>query len=413
MYEKGKFRNQKRVVVTGLGVVSPIGIGVASFWQALLEGKSGIDLITHFDTSLFLTHKGGEVKGFEPRPYLNSFIPAALPRSAHFALAATRMALEDSVLLKSATDEERVGVCFGVVLGNRPGVEAITRDLYKRTLKPSGQITFNAPHDVTLISRLPALEFHLYGPNLVTPTACAAGNNAIAFALETIRADRADAMIAGGVDELSETMFMMFNSFRSLAPECVQPFDKNRKGLMLSEGAAALVLESYDHARSRGAFIYGEVLGYGNSADAYHMTAPHPEGLGAVRSINGALRRSGLLAAEVDYINAHGTGTPINDVVETKAIRTVFGKYADSIPVSSIKSMLGHTQGAASAIEAITCLLTIKHNIIPPNMNYEEPDPECCLNIVANTPRRQKVDVALSNAFGFGGNISCVIFSKC
>jgi 3-oxoacyl-(acyl-carrier-protein) synthase len=203
----------------------------------------------------------------------------------------------------------------------------------------------------------------------------------------------------------------MFNSFRALAPEAVQPFDKNRRGLMLSEGAAALVLESYEHAKGRGASIYGEVLGHGNFADAHHMTAPHPEGLGAARSMSRALEMSGVSPAEVDFISAHGTGTPVNDLTESKAIRTVFGSAADSVPVSSIKSMLGHMQGAAGAVEAAACLLAIRDGVIPPNVNYEEPDPECDLNIVANAPRRQKVGVALNNAFGFGGNISCVVFS--
>ncbi len=404
---------QKRVVVTGLGVSSPIGVGIDAFWPALVAGKIGTDRISSFDTSGCLTHKGGEVKGFEPERYIKKLSPDTLPRSAQFAVAVSRMALEDSALLKSGVDAERVGVCFGVVLGNRPSLEKPTRELYHRQNGSDPKKVLNGPHDVTVVSRSPALEFGLYGPNLVTPTACAAGNNAISIALETIRAGKADAMIAGGVDELSETMFLMFNSFRSLSPEVVQPFDKNRKGLMLSEGAAALVLESYDSARARGASIYGEVRGYGNFTDAYHMTAPHPEGLGAARSMTDSLRRSGVSPEDVDYINAHGTGTPINDVVETKAIRTVFGKWADSVPVSSIKSMIGHTQGAASAIEAVACLLTIKHNIIPPNMNYDEPDPECSLNIVANRARKQTVNVALSNAFGFGGNISCVVFAGC
>jgi 3-oxoacyl-[acyl-carrier-protein] synthase II len=404
---------QKRVVVTGLGVASPIGIGVDAFWPALLAGKIGTDQISFFDTSKCLTHKGGEIKEFEPEPYVKKLPPDTIPRSAQLAVAVSAMALDDSQLLKSGADPERVGVCFGVVLGNRPSLEKPARKLYDRLNDLPRQEVCAGSHDVTVVSRSPATEFELYGPNLVTPTACAAGNNAIAFASDMIRAGKADAMIAGGVDELSETMFVMFNSFRSLAPEVVQPFDKNRKGLMLSEGAAALVLESYDFARARGASIYGEVLGYGNFTDAYHMTAPHPEGLGAARAMADSLRRSGLSAQDVSYINAHGTGTPINDVVESRAIRTVFGKCADSVPVSSIKSMIGHTQGAASAIEAVACLLAIKHNIIPPNMNYDEPDPECNLNIVANRSLQQTVDIALSNAFGFGGNISCVIFSRC
>lgn len=404
-------KRQTRVVVTGLGVISPIGVGTEDFWRAALAGRVGTATLTQFDTSALLTHKGGEVKDFDPSLFIKKVPPSELSRSTQFAVSVTGMALEDAGLLGAGVRRERVGVCFGVVVGNRPGCEAPARRFHAQRGASAEAFCATTAHDPTHVSRMPAVEYGLAGPNLVLPTACAAGNGAIGYAMDMINAGRADAMVAGGADELSMAMLMMFNSFRALAPEAVQPFDRNRQGLMLSEGAAALVLESYEHAKNRGAEIYGEVLGHGNFADAYHMTAPHPEGLGAVRSMQRALEMSGVSPEQVDYISAHGTGTPINDLVESKAIRAVFGRAADSIPVSSIKSMLGHTQGAASAIEAVTCLLAIRDDVIPPNVNYEARDPECDLDIVANAPRRRTVNVALNNAFGFGGNISCVVFS--
>jgi 3-oxoacyl-[acyl-carrier-protein] synthase II len=405
-------RQRTRVVVTGLGVVSPIGVGTEVFWRAALSGRVGTSTITQFDTSAFLTSKGGEVKDFEPGRFIRKLRYEDLSRSTQFAVAVTSMALEDAGLLNSGAQHDRMGVCFGVVIGNRPSIESAVSMLHAQRGQAIDGFCSTTSHDPTMISRMPAIEFGLAGPNVVIPTACAAGNGAIGYAMDMIRADRADVMVAGGADEMSLTMFMMFNSFRALAPDVVQPFDKNRRGLMLSEGAAALLLESYEHAKNRGAFIYGEVLGHGNFADAHHMTAPHPEGLGAIRSMQAALKMSGVSPEEIDYISAHGTGTPLNDLAESRAIRTVFGRAADSIPVSSIKSMLGHTQGAASAIEAATCLLTIRDHVIPPTMNHAETDPECALDIVANAARPQTVNIALNNAFGFGGNISCTVFSS-
>ena len=412
MYLGRRYESESRVVVTGLGVVSPIGTGVKDFWQAALCGEVGTGEITQFDTGPFLTNKGGEVRDFEPARYVKNIPYFELSRSAQFAVAVTRMAIEDSGLLNHCAGSDRMGVCFGAVVGNRPSCEPVTRKLYEQRGRLVAELTATSAHDVTVLSRFPAIELGLLGPNMTIPTACAAGNSAITYAMDTIRSGRADVMIAAGADELSMTMFMMFNSFRALAPDRVQPFDKNRKGLILSEGAGALAVESYRHAKDRGAVIYGEILGHGNFADGHHMTAPHPEGLGARRSIQAALNMAGVRPEQVDYISAHGTGTPTNDLVESRAIHAVFGQAAKSRPVSSIKSMLGHTQGAASAIEAVSCLLAIRDNVIPPNANYEEADPECDLNIIANAPIRTKVDIALNNAFGFGGNISCVVFSR-
>lgn len=403
-------RTHRRVVVTGLGVVSPIGVGVSEFWRSALAGTIGTGEISLFDTRGFLTHRGGEVKNFASELYIKG-AHGELSRSAQFAVAAARMALEDSGLAASCRDSERVGVCFGMVVGNRPSFEPLLRTLFESRGTES-VFPVTSCHDATIISRAPAAEFALRGPNVAIPTACAAGNSAIGYASDLIKAGRADAMIAGGADELSESMFCMFNSFRALAPELVQPFDRKRKGLMLSEGAGTVLLESLEHASRRGAVIYGEVLGHGNFADGYHMTAPHPDGSGAIRSMRRAIEMAGVSSEEVDYINAHGTGTPANDVVEARAIRAVFGPATDKVPVSSIKGMLGHAQGAASAIEAVACVLALRDGVIPPNVNLEERDPDCNLAIVANEPREQQVRVVLNNAFGFGGNISCVVFGN-
>ena len=396
----------RRVVVTGLGVVAPNGVGVDAFWEATLAGELGTRDITRFDTEPYRTRKGGEVTGFEPERWTD-LDPATLARSTQFAIAATRMAVEDAEAA-AALERRGVGVCFGIVVGNRPRLEHLVRARGGDGAPLDGDGP--AWHDPSLISRLPARQCGLSGPNLVLPTACAAGNGAVGYAFDTIRAGRADAMVAGGADELSEAMFMMFNSFRALAPDVVAPFDRERKGLMLAEGAGALVLESLEAAQGRGARIYAEVLGHGNFADAYHMTAPHPSGLGAIRSMEAALAAGGIRPADVDYVSAHGTGTLANDQVEARAIREVFREAADTVPVSSIKSMLGHSQGAASAMEAVSCVLAIRDGVVPPNANYHEPDPECDVHVVGSADRSRPVRTVLNNAFGFGGNISCVVF---
>ncbi|MEM7554592.1 MAG: beta-ketoacyl-[acyl-carrier-protein] synthase family protein [Cyanobacteria bacterium P01_A01_bin.84] len=406
--------DKPKIVVTGISVISTIGIGVDNFWKALLAGKIGIYDINRFDTSEFLTHKGGEVRNFCPSQYITKFPYDELPLSTQFAVAVTKMAMKDADLLESCSNSERIGVVFGTVMGNKPALEPIAKNLHMESQELISVFipNANAASDTTLICRAPAIELGLFGPNMLVSTACAAGNSAITYAMDTISSGRADVMIAGGTDELSISVYMMFNKFSAIAPDSVQPFDKNRKGLIPSEGAGALVLESYEHAKKRGAFIYGEVCGHGNFADAHHMTAPHPEGLGAIRSMETALKMSGFSPEEVDYISAHGTGTPLNDAIESKAINTVFSNITNSISVSSIKGMLGHTHGASGVIESASCLLAIRDNIVPHNANYEEPDPECQLNIVTGTPRHQKVRVALNNAFGFGGNTSCVVFSQ-
>jgi 3-oxoacyl-(acyl-carrier-protein) synthase len=384
------------VVVTGLGVVSPIGAGVEAFWAAALAGTSGTADVTLFDTGPYLTHRAAEVRDWDLRG-------EPVTRGESFALAAARMALEDAGA--AALDPRRTGVCFGNVLSARPAAEpAIRRG---GPLAPVAR----AAHEAPRISRLVAREHGLLGPNVTLLTACAAGNSAVGHGMDLVAGGHADAMVVGGADELSETLFMMFNRFRALAPERVQPFDRDRRGLMISEGAGALVIESERSARARGARIHGRVAGYGNLADAHDMTAPHPGGDGVARSMRAALAMAGIEPAGVDYVCAHGTGTPANDVAEARAVREVLGAAADGVPVTSLKAMLGHSLGAAGAIEAVACLLTIRDGVIPPTMHLDVLDPACEIRVVAGQPLERPVRVALNNSFGFGGNNSCVVLT--
>lgn len=393
------------IAVTGIGVVSPIGVGTDAFWKAALAGTAGTDELTLFDASGYHTHRAGEVKGWEGETHRGE----SLSRSESFALAAARMALDDAGLLgglKRSHDPERVGVCFGMAAGNRPAIE---RPLRARGAWPAAART---AHDPTRIGRLVAGAFGLRGPNLMMLTACAAGNSAVGHGMELIRAGRADAMVVGGAEELSETLFMMFNRFRALAPERVQPFDRDRRGLMLAEGAGVLVLESEHRATARGASIHGRVAGYGNLPDAYDMTAPHPGGRGIARSMRAALAMAGVEPARLDYVCAHGTGTPTNDAAEATAIRDVLGAAADDVPVSSIKSMLGHSLGAAGAIEAVACVLAMRDGMVPPNVHLDNQDPRCEIRVAANQAMARPIEVVLNNSFGFGGNNSCVVFTS-
>lgn len=410
---------RRRVVVTGLGVVTPIGSGAEEFFSAAVAGTVGTDRITLFDTADCLTHQGGEVRDWPRPPHQDAY--GQLSRSESFALSAVRMALLDAGLLTEgdlargpgpadvgprlggAYRPERVGVALGIVIGNRPGLEASLRDLHRGRV-PTAPIT---AHDPARVAGLPARAFGLWGPNMVFPTACAAGNTAIAQAADAIAQGRADAMVAGGTDELSEAMFLMFNSFRALAPEAVQPFDRHRRGLMLGEGAGALLLESEERALARGARVYAVVAGHGGYSDAHHMTAPHPAGLGAARSMRAALDMAGLEPGEVSFVSAHGTGTPANDDAEAVALREVFGDLP--VPVTACKSLLGHAQGAAGAIAAVACALAIRDAVVPPIGNTLEPEYD--LDLVLKEARRMPVRVALNNAFGFGGNNCCVVFT--
>jgi len=403
------------IVVTGLGVVSSLGSDVEQLWSSLLEGRSGISEVESFDTSAYRVHRGGEVRDFQPERYLRHLDPGSMGRASQMAVAAALSAVADAGLRSGGPhdpDPERVGVVMGTTSGEPREVERFNDLLVAEELDRLGpELATRYPNHV--IAGQVAAELDLCGPNAMIPTACAAGNYALAYALDTLRCGRADVMLAGGADAFSRITYTGFARLGAIAPERCQPFDRNRQGMIPGEGAAVLVLETEEQARRRGARIYAEVAGYGLSCDAHHMTAAHPEGAGAARALEGALASSGVAAEQIDYVSAHGTGTPTNDKLETMALKRVFGDHATRVPVSSVKSMLGHTMGAASAIEALVCCLAIRDGAVPPTANFEEPDPECDLDIVPNEAREVPVSVAMSNAYAFGGNNASVLFREC
>ncbi|REJ73895.1 MAG: beta-ketoacyl-[acyl-carrier-protein] synthase family protein [Acidobacteria bacterium] len=399
------------IVITGLGAVTPIGAGVDALWQGLLEGRHGFGPVRSFDTSAYPVHVGAEVHDFEPERWLQSLGPQGVGRATQLAIAAARMAVADAALDLAALDATRVGVAMGTTSGEPREVEQLN-DLYLDGRLEALGDEFIGRYPSHLIPAFVAVELGLQGPNTLLPAACAAGNYALAHALDQLRDGEVDLMLAGGSDAFSRITYTGFARLRAIAPEVVQPFDKGRKGMIPGEGAAMLVLERASSARARGARIWAEVAGYGLSCDAHHMTAAHPEGAGAARAMEVALETSGIGREEVSWISAHGTGTPTNDRLETAAVRRVFGDAADGVPISSIKGNLGHTMGAASAIEAVVCALAIHHQTVPPTLNYREPDPQCDLDCVPEGPRRMPVRVAMSNAYAFGGNNASVIFRR-
>jgi 3-oxoacyl-[acyl-carrier-protein] synthase II len=399
--------NNLRVVITGLGVISSIGIGKDQFWDNLLQGKSGISTVSSFDTSEHFTHNGGEVHNFNPDTFMSAENKKSLSRASQFGLAAAKLALEDASLLLSEQDGLMVGVCIGTTMGSGQVIEKIN-DLIITEKDVELNVIRMFPTNTTPAAI--AQELNVTGPVFMFSTACAAGNYAIGYGFDLIRLKRANIVIAGGSDPFSRIAFTGFNQFGAVAPEKCQPFDKNRKGMMVAEGAGILVLESLDHALKRNAVIYAEIAGYGLSCDAHHMTLPSVEGVS--RCMIQALQETSTTIGQVDYICAHGTGTPANDRTECAAIQDVFGSRTKDIPVSSIKSMLGHTMGAASAIEAIACALTVKNNVIPPTINYETPDPECDVDCVPNQAREYEVNVALNNSYAFGGNNASLVLRK-
>jgi len=393
---------ERRVVITGIGVVSAIGIGKNAFWQGLIAGKSGISDVDAFDTSEFPCRRGGQVRDFVPSQHLSADAIDRLAPVAQFAVAAAKMAVEDS-RLNGNMEPERTSVAMGTTNGEASVIEKICSVWVQEGYEQIDPKLLKQ-YPMHLIPAHVAMEFGAEGPVVMMPNACSAGNWAIGFGSNLIRSDEADVVLAGGCETLARGAFIGFNRSFAMAPEMCQPFDKNRKGLMPGEGAAVLVLESLDQARRRGAHIYAEVAGFGVSCDTYHITGPDPTGRGAVDATISALKTSGLKPEDIDYVSAHGTGTKPNDRVETLATKKVFGDLAKRIPMSSIKSMIGHSFGAASAIEAAACSLIIENGMIPPTINYREPDPECDLDYVANEAREHKVDALLSNAYAFGGN---------
>jgi 3-oxoacyl-[acyl-carrier-protein] synthase II len=397
----------REVVVTGLGVISAVGSGKVKFWTNLLQGNSGISKIELFDTSQFRRHYGGEIKNFD----LYNFVPRteveSIGRASQFAIAATTLALQDAELSYKAIQSEKTALIMGTTLPEGNTVDFCMEMLLKESfdnINENSLMMIFSPSTPSYIARY----FSLKGINMLIPNACAAGNYAIAYGSDLIKNGDIDIALVGGFEALSRVSFQGFQRLGAMAPQVCSPFDKNRKGMLLSEGAGILILESKERAKKRSAHIYAKVLGYGLSCDASHIVIPQRAGIR--KAIQNALGNSGVSMNEVDYICAHGSGTIQNDKEEASAIKELLGSA--TIPVSSIKSMLGHAMGAASAIEAVSCCLSIEHNIIPPTLNYETPDPECDIDCVPNKPREQKVNIALNNAFAFGGNNCCVVFSK-
>ena len=398
-----------RVVVTGIGVVTSIGIGRDQFWTRLLDGRSGISQVECFDTSQYAVHVGGEVKGYDPATAVRGVPADSMSRASQLAVAAARLALEDAGLAEGQIDPLRAGVSMGTTSGEPANIERFNEaEVAGDRSRIGGEFVRRYPCHT--IAAHVGSQIGFRGPNLVIPTACAAGNYAIADATDKLRAGDADVMLAGGSDCFSRITYTGFARLGAIAPERCQPFDRLRKGMIPGEGAAVLVLEALDRAVARGARIFAEVAGYGLSCDAHHMTAP--QGDGSVRAMLAALADSGCTPADIHYISAHGTGTAVNDRVETLAVKRAFGDHAPHVPMSSIKSMLGHTMGAASAIESVACTLAVYADRLPPTINYEEADPECDLDYVPNVAREARCVVAMNNAYAFGGNNASVIFRK-
>lgn len=408
----------RRVVVTGLGLITPLGIGVEDSWSAMLAGRSGIGPITLFDASAFPTQIAGEVDGFVPESYIAPKEVKKMDRFIQFGITAADMALKNSGLKIDASNAERVGVAIGSGMGGLPIIErchSILLDRGPRRITP-----FFIPSVlINLTSGQVSIKFGAKGPNLAEVTACATGSHSIGDSFRIIERGDADVMITGGSEACIIPLGIGgFNAMKALStrnsePErASRPFDAGRDGFVMGEGAGVLILEDLDHARARGAMIYAEIVGYGMTADAYHMTTPDPNGDGAARCMKMALKGANIKPEDVNYINAHGTSTKYGDELETKAVKKVFGDYAKVLPVSSTKSMTGHLLGAAGGVEAAVSVLTIRDGKIPPTINLDIPDSECDLDYVPNTYRKSDISVAMSNSFGFGGTNACLIFRK-
>jgi len=409
---------KRRIVITGMGVISPVGTGLNKFWTSLINGQSGIDKITRFDTSNLPTKIAGEVKDFNPENYIEKKELKRLDRFTQFAISATKMALEDSALDLSAVDRTRVGVILGSGIGGTITWEEQHKNLLN---KGAGRVSpfFIPMMIVNMASGQVSMAFELKGPNFTVVTACASGTNAVGEAFRTLQRGDADIIISGGTEApITELSLAGFSSMKALSTRnnepsrASRPFDRDRDGFVMGEGAGILVMETLDSALKRNAKIYAEVIGYGTTADAYHLTQPAPEGEGASRAMKAAISDAGISANDVDYINAHGTSTPLNDKFETLAIKHTFGEHAYQLAVSSTKSMTGHLLGAAGAVETIASVLATYNDEIPPTINYENEDPECDLNYVPNKAIKRTVNVALSNSMGFGGHNACIIVKK-
>jgi len=410
--------NSRRVAITGVGVVSPIGIGKARLWESFMRGRSGVRRITAFDPADFETQIAAEIHDFDPADYMDRKEVRRNDRFVHFAYAACRMALEDGAFAITPTNAPQIGVFIGSGIGGAIKWEEQHRVLLERGPKRVSPF-FSTMIIINMASGVPAILLGAKGPASSVVSACATGGNAIGDAARVVQRGEAVAMLAGGTEAaitpLSIAGFcaMKAMSTRNDVPEkASRPFDAQRDGFVMGEGAGIVLLEDLEHARRREAHIYAELVGYGMSADAYHITQPDPEADGAARSMTNALRDAHMEPSEIDYINAHGTSTPYNDRTETLAIKKVFGPHARKVPVSSTKSMTAHLMGAAGGVELIACLLAIEHQTLPPTINYEIPDPDCDLDYVPNTPRKKAIKSAMSNAFGFGGHNAILIVRK-
>jgi len=403
-------RSNRRVAVVGIGVVSALGMTTAGFWEGLTNGLCGIGEVDLFDTAAYRTHLGAQVKGLDPESLFGRKRSKRLSRCDMLGLIAAREAVTDSGLDLSGEDLTAIGVILGGGAGGMFSGERYRRQLFEKKTAPRPSLLI--PFSPSFTTDTIAEEFGLAGPRSTIVTACSSSSTSIGHAADLIRRGDAEVVLTGGSDAMCELTYSGFNSLRAVDPSPCRPFDAQRKGLSLGEGAAILVLEEMERARARGARVYAELAGYGIACDAYHMTAPQADGDGAARTIAAALADAGASPDEVDYINAHGTATKFNDVAETAAIKKVFGQRAYDIPVSSIKSMVGHCLGSAGGIEAAATALSVYHGVIPPTINYENPDPHCDLDYVPNAARKAEVRLAISNSLAFGGNNTTVVVRK-
>ena len=409
---------KRRVVITGMGVVSPVGKNIDEFWSSLIAGEGGVGRITQFDPSQYDSQIAGEVKGFDPSAYISPKKIRRIDKFVQYALVSAHQAVTDAQIDFKNEDPFQVGVLIGSGIGSLYIIQEQTKVLLEKG--PSKMSPFTIPMLlINMASGHIAIAFGVKGPNSAVGTACASGAHAIGDAFKIIQRGDAQVMIAGGTEScickigVGAFCAMKALSTRNDQPEkASRPFDRHRDGFVIAEGAGVVILESLEHAQKRGVSIYAELTGYGMSGDAYHMTAPDPKGEGAARAMSEALRNAQIKPEDVSYINAHGTSTPLNDKVETLAIKKAFAKSAQRIPVSSTKSMTGHLLGAAGAVELVVCCLSIKNNIIAPTINYETPDPDCDLDYVPNRAREAKVDVAMSNSLGFGGHNATLVVRR-
>ena len=409
---------KKRVVVTGIGMITPVGLDTETSWESLINGKSGIGPITQFDDKAIPAQIAGEINGFDAEKYIEPKEIKKMDRFIHFAIAASQMAVDDSGLKITPENAERVGVIVSAGMGGLPAIERVHdayRDKGYRRITP-----FFIP--MTIINEaagIVSMRFGAKGPNLSIVSACATGTHSIGEAFKTIQRGDADAMIAGGAESCICPLGVGgFNAMKALSTRndepqrASRPFDAGRDGFIMGEGSGVVVLEDLDSAVKRGVKIHAEIVGYGASGDAYHITAPAPNGEGAARCMKMAINDAGIAPADMGYINAHGTSTKYGDELETMAIKTVFGDHAYKIPVSSTKSMIGHLLGAAGGVEAVISILALEQGVLPPTINLENPDPECDLDYIPHTARKTPVDVVMSNSFGFGGTNACLVFRR-